>query len=874
MNLRQNAKRISALALCLLTVLTQTLPALAAGIQYLPDVTEEMTDYRFWADLQEDADEIILTPEEIELFNRDTIDASGTKVMDIKGYADTFDGVARNNALQTSSTAEAQYYFGWTYDPATGKIADWSYFQKMIDNCYDPTAQTDMPFRYGIAVNRTVLKVFPSDDPIWDDPADVDFDYQSLSAVRVNEPVLIYTTSRDGKYFMARTDDCSGWIAAEDVAVCADKEEWISAWDLPSEDLLVVYGNRIYTDASIYAPETSRKLLTQGTALELVKGLAADEVIINRYPYHNYVVYLPVREEDGSYRKQIALISQTAEVSVGYLPLTKRNIAMVALENLGDTYGWGGMLDVEDCSGQIRTIYECFGLDIARNGNWQWNMHMEKIDMSYMSLDEKCAILDQMPLGSALCFSGHEMLYLGKYDGKYYVISSVGSIMSPETGNRLRVRGTILNTLDIKRANGQTWIGALNMAFMPCFAELEGKTYDFPEVRWYRDGIGYALKNNLIANYANGYFGPADAASRDVAINALWRLVGRPQAEAAAQFSDVDAEKHHTSAINWANNIGIVSGYGNGQFGPEDVLTREQMVTILWRYARYQGYDVSDGEDTNILSYSDAFAISEFAVPAMQWACGSGLLLGETAENGDMALHPQEPATRGQLATVLMRFDAWLKQATYAPHIFDLSEGDLIFSAGAAEYEAYLAADPATKKAPAPAYASQDDEKTWTKLKGEIIVVTSEATENGIFPDFDALYGGITLTLDGVNTTGDMIFTHLGDAAIRIKGDVTTGTIVSGYDRGVHIYGADEEQANTLTVNNPVGFGVVAGADILIEDLAGLYVNTGYEGIYSETGNITLQNVSVAIDTAEGSVAFKSDNPDAVITVNGTVLVG
>ena len=239
--------------------------------------------------------------------------------------------------------------------------------------------------------------------------------------------------------------------------------------------------------------------------------------------------------------------------------------------------------------------------------------------------------------------------------------------MSPDTGKRLRTRDVMINTLDVKRANGQSWLQALNMAFMPCYAKLEGKTYDFPEVQWYRDGVGYVLKNSLITNYENGYFGPNDLASREVAVNALWRLDGRPEAADTDKFSDVSAEKHCMDAIFWANENGIACGYGNGKFGPEDTLTREQMVTILWRYAKYKGYDVSVGEETNILSYDDAFEIAEYAIPAMQWACGSGLLIGEKAANGGMVLNPQNQTTRAQLSMMLMRFDTWMKQAEHVP---------------------------------------------------------------------------------------------------------------------------------------------------------------------------------------------------------------
>ena len=661
MKFKLRPKRIAALLLCVITMMGTALPAVAAGIKYMPDVTAEMGKASYWAALHQGSDQIILTQEEIKTFNEDTYLASGTMVMDLRTIKETFDGAARNEAIKKSATADAEYYFGWTYG-SDGKKAEWSYYEKMINNCIDPKAVTNMATRYAVAVERTTLHVFPTDEPIWDDPKDQDFNYQHLSAVQVNDPLVIYTTSADGKFYLARSRDCSGWISTEDVAVCKDKAEWESAWVIPEDKLLVVYGNKEYTDQSYTAPETACRMLSQGTRLEMVTDLEPDQLVNNRYPYHNYVIYLPVRLEDGTYEKKMALLPETAKVSTGYLPLTMENIAMVTLQNLGDAYGWGGMMEVEDCSGLIRSVYACFGLEIGRNGNWQWNMNVEKIDMANMPIDEKLQILDKLPLGAALCFSGHEMMYLGKVNGKHYVISTVSSIMSPETGNRLRTRDVMINTLDVKRANGQTWLEALTMAFMPCYPTMVGKTYNFPQTQWYREGVGYVLKNKLIANYENGEFRPNNMASRETVVNALWCLEGKPETTVTDKFTDVSAEKNYISAIYWADANGIAGGYGDGRFGPEDTLTRQQMVTILWRYAQYKGYDVSVGKDTNILSYEDASKVSEYAVSPLQWACGSGLITGSANADGTgMVLNPKNNTTRAHLAVVLMRFDAQMK---------------------------------------------------------------------------------------------------------------------------------------------------------------------------------------------------------------------
>ena len=103
----------------------------------------------------------------------------------------------------------------------------------------------------------------------------------------------------------------------------------------------------------------------------------------------------------------------------------------------------------------------------------------------------------------------------------------------------------------------------------------------------------------------------------------------------------------------WAAEHGIVTGYDNGNYGPDDPITREQLAVILYRYARFKGYDVSIGEETNILSYTDALEISQYAVSAMQWACGAGIING----TGDgSTLSPRGEATRAEAAAMLVRF--------------------------------------------------------------------------------------------------------------------------------------------------------------------------------------------------------------------------
>ena len=176
---------------------------------------------------------------------------------------------------------------------------------------------------------------------------------------------------------------------------------------------------------------------------------------------------------------------------------------------------------------------------------------------------------------------------------------------------------------------------------------------DVPEGYWAYDAIQYVYGEGLMAGTSGSTFSPEGTTTRGQIVTILWRLSGSPVVNYLMDFDDVDPAAYYAEAIRWATSEGIAGGYGGGVFGPDDPITREQLAVMLHRYAQHEGYDVSIGENTNILSYADAFTVSEYAVAALQWACGAGIISG----TGDgSTLTPQGEATRAQAATVLMRF--------------------------------------------------------------------------------------------------------------------------------------------------------------------------------------------------------------------------
>ena len=172
---------------------------------------------------------------------------------------------------------------------------------------------------------------------------------------------------------------------------------------------------------------------------------------------------------------------------------------------------------------------------------------------------------------------------------------------------------------------------------------------------WYSDAVAYVYRNGLMSGTSGSTFSPDTAITRAQLVTILWRKAGSPQVNGLMDFDDVSQDAYYAEAVRWAASEGIAGGYGNGLFGSDDPITREQMAAILYRFAQHMGYDVSIGEDTNILSYTDAPDVSGYAVAALQWACGAGIIRG----TGDgSTLTPQGGATRAQAAVILTRFCA------------------------------------------------------------------------------------------------------------------------------------------------------------------------------------------------------------------------
>ena len=184
-------------------------------------------------------------------------------------------------------------------------------------------------------------------------------------------------------------------------------------------------------------------------------------------------------------------------------------------------------------------------------------------------------------------------------------------------------------------------IGTKSM--MAVFADVSVNT-------WYAEAVKYVYDNGLMVGVESGKFAPDAAINRAMVVTVLYRMEGEPNAGAGGDFTDVAAGQWYTDAVAWAAANGIVGGYGNGKFGPMDTMTREQLATVMYRYAKYKG--LASDASANLSGYTDAGQIHDWALDAMKWANGTSLINGTSSTT----LSPGGSSTRAQLAAILMRY--------------------------------------------------------------------------------------------------------------------------------------------------------------------------------------------------------------------------
>ncbi len=175
---------------------------------------------------------------------------------------------------------------------------------------------------------------------------------------------------------------------------------------------------------------------------------------------------------------------------------------------------------------------------------------------------------------------------------------------------------------------------------------------------WYAPYVRYCLRNGLMSGYGGREksFGPNEPMTRAQLVTILWRMEGEPVTGLVMQYTDVPETKWCAEAVRWAMAAEIMSGYTVLTFAPDDPVTREQFAAILWRYAQHRGALAAPPAGAGYEMYADHADVSGYAEDAMRWACAMGIFSGQRGKDGALRLLPQGESSRAVAATILMRF--------------------------------------------------------------------------------------------------------------------------------------------------------------------------------------------------------------------------
>ena len=173
---------------------------------------------------------------------------------------------------------------------------------------------------------------------------------------------------------------------------------------------------------------------------------------------------------------------------------------------------------------------------------------------------------------------------------------------------------------------------------------------DVPAEAWYSEAVDYFTENGIMSGVGGNRFEPETELKREMLAVILWNMMDNPEPNGIAPFLDVTSDKYYAKAIAWANENGVMYGYGE-EFGVGEAVTREDFAAILYRYAAFKGYDTTQG-GMAIREFIDFDQIADYAVEALGWAVNSGIISGM----GDGTVSPKTSAYRGQAAVMLMKF--------------------------------------------------------------------------------------------------------------------------------------------------------------------------------------------------------------------------
>jgi hypothetical protein len=412
-------------------------PLILLASHLLPNVSPKMEEPEFWIEKIQNPSRLLLTAEEIQKMNDENLKREDLFLCRVKDLKDEWTreeilGLLDEDWEGFGRTAEVRY-------GRNGVPLEEPFWSQLKNNLNRESTRDRNQILFGLIVKRTDIRVFPTDELSMNTPNNYEFNRFQHSSISPGSLIGIYSFSKDKLWAYVQTRFIRGWVRTIDLAIAKERSEAVGYEE--AKDQLVITGNfvKVFGDTLFQQPVflaqmgTSFPILSSPRTSPATCWHRADTVQdgsgqigkANQY----YIIRIPFRESDGKLSFRKGYISRDDDVHFGFLPYTQENLAHQAFKMLHEPYGWGEMFGARDCSRFIMDIFSTFGILMPRNSKLQGRIGIPLGQAERKTIQEKQKILDQaIPLATLLRLPGHIMLYLGKDNGKYYVIHNIWGI--------------------------------------------------------------------------------------------------------------------------------------------------------------------------------------------------------------------------------------------------------------------------------------------------------------------------------------------------------------------------------------------------------------------------------------------------------------
>lgn len=409
----------------------------------------------FWTNNTDDVKNVLLSEDHIKSFNK-AIKLKIPSLTSLPTKETALSGKIITQYIQSYSIPHKNLF------DCNGQLVNGNFYKETLLNRNLENISDIVPIKYGITLHKSSLRAFPTKNPI----------YYSIEHSKLNnfdrfqetgcfpcESLILLHRSLDKEWYFVKTCNYMGWIKAQDIAVCDNKDELFDY--INSKKFLMVTGKEIIVN--IDKDNNAPVKIKCGMGTKLCKLQSSGSL-------GNYVIKFPTAQSNGKILFKTAYVSKGDGVTIGYLPYTRENIITQAFKLLNTDYDWGEKFNGKDCSSFIMTVYKSFGFLLPRNANEQEksfvNVNNSVVFSSQDTLEHRYNYLNKLKTGAALFKAGHVMMYLGKYNGIHYMIHSFAEY-GVKNGSSLETKlalGVAVSPVNLLTSSGKTFLETLTSA--------------------------------------------------------------------------------------------------------------------------------------------------------------------------------------------------------------------------------------------------------------------------------------------------------------------------------------------------------------------------------------------------------------------------